>query len=157
MDKEIHKAFYDGIHEVYSTVFTDGKNDGIKLYLLCNDIIPNIYGEKKVKKYKKPVLLVAKAVSSVQPSGSEVERVVKNTITFTVPFKSLNENGILCQTEDDWDYLSRGYIEFHNSFYEVKKASPNTFIEDSFMTVVFEAEYRKDIKGLLIEEEQEGG
>lgn len=152
MDKEIHDAFLEGIQEVYSTIFNDGENDGILLYRIDTNIVDSIYLEKKVKIYQKPVLLVAKVVSSMQPSGSDVESKIKDLITFTVPYKSLLDNQIECQTEEDWEYLNHSYIKFHEAYYEVKKVSPNTYIEDSFMTVAFEAEYRKDIKELKTEE-----
>jgi len=153
MDKEIHDEFYEGIYEVFSIVFNDGENDGIDLYLFSKENTTNsIYQEKKIKEYLSPLRLVAKTVASMQPSGSEAESEIKDRITFTVPYKSLNDRGIYCQTEDDWEYLSKSYIKFHNAFYEVKKVSPNTYIEDSFMTVVFEVEYRKDIKELRLVE-----
>lgn len=155
MDKEIHKAFLDGIHEVYSIMFTDGKNDGIELFLLSDDNYTSIYKERKVKRYKKPVLLVAKAVSGMQVNDVEVGINILDNPVFTVPYKSLLENNIECQTEKDWEYLNRSFVKFHDVYYEVKKARPNTFIEDSFMTVVFECEYRKDIEDLLIEEEED--
>lgn len=155
MDKEIHKAFLDGIHEVYSIMFTDGVNDGIELFLFSEDNNTVLYRERKVKRFKKPVLLVAKVVSGMQVNDVQVGIKILDNPVFTVPYKSLLENNINCQTEKDWEYLNSSYVKFHDMFYEVKKVSPNTFIEDSFMTVAFECEYRKDITDLLIEEEED--
>ena len=155
MDKRIHQEFLEGIYEVYSVVFTDGKNDGIELYRLSDSNYSGFYKELKVKKYKKPVLLVAKAVSAIQPSEVEVQNDVLDVPTFIVPYKSLLDNNVSCQTEDDWNYLNRSFIKFHEAYYEVKSTKPGVFIEDSFMTITFVCEYRRDIKELLIEEEGE--
>lgn len=160
MDKEIQEAFVDGMNEVYSVMFTDGVNDGVKLYLLDPSTDGGFYKESKVKKYKKPVLLVAKAQTNMKVKGDEViESDVKNLPKFTVPYKSMRDNNIPCQTEKDWDILKRGFIEFHEAFYEIKSVKPQTFVEDLFLTVLFECEYRKDITSLLVvtNDTEEGG
>lgn len=159
MNKEIQDAFVDGIHEVYSIMFTDGVNDGVKLYLLDISTSGGFYKESKVKRYKPPVLLVAKAQTSMKPKGDDViESEFKDLPKFTVTYKSLREKGIPCQTESDWDILKRGYIEFHDSFYEIKNVKPSTFVEDLFLTMVFECEYRPDVTKVLVEERfTEGG
>lgn len=159
MDKEIQDAFVDGLNEVYSIMFTDGVNDGIKLYLLDPRTDGGFYKESKVKKYRKPVLLVAKAQSNMKIKKEEVvESEVKDLPKFTVPFKSLRDNGVACQTEKDWDILRRAYIEFHGAFYEVKTVKPNTFVEDVFLTVLFECEYRKDVTSVYVTDDiEEGG
>lgn len=160
MDKEIQEAFVDGMNEVYSVMFTDGVNDGVKLYLLDPSTEGGFYKESKVKKYKKSVLLVAKAQTNMKVKGDEVvESDVKNLPKFTVPYKSMRDNNIPCQTEKDWDILKRGFIEFHEAFYEIKSAKPQTFVEDLFLTILFECEYRKDITSLLVvtDDTEEGG
>ena len=99
MDKEIQEAFVDGMNEVYSVMFTDGVNDGVKLYLLDPSTDGGFYKESKVKKYKKPVLLVAKAQTNMKVKGDEViESDIKNLPKFTVPYKSMRDNNIPCQT-----------------------------------------------------------
>lgn len=160
MDKEIQEAFVDGMNEVYSVMFTDGVNDGVKMYLLDPSTEGGFYKESKVKKYKKPVLLVAKAQTNMKVKGDEVvESDVKNLPKFTIPYKSMRDNNIPCQTEKDWDILKRGFIEFHEAFYEIKSAKPQTFVEDLFLTILFECEYRKDITSLLVvtDDTEEGG
>lgn len=160
MDKEIQEAFVDGMNEVYSVMFTDGVNDGVKLYLLDPSTEGGFYKESKVKKYKKPVLLVAKAQTNMKVKGDEVvESDVKNLPKFTIPYKSMRDNNIPCQSESDWDILKRGFIEFHEAFYEIKSAKPQTFVEDLFLTILFECEYRKDITSLLVvtDDTEEGG
>ena len=160
MDKEIQEAFVDGMNEVYSVMFTDGVNDGVKLYLLDPSTEGGFYKESKLKKYKKPVLLVAKAQTNMKVKGDEViESDIKNLPKFTVPYKSMRDNNIPCQTENDWDILKRGFIEFHGAFYEIKSAKPQTFVEDLFLTILFECEYRKDITSLLVvtDDTEEGG
>ena len=155
MDKEIRKDFIEGIYEVYSTVFTDGVNDGIELFRF-SDNVSNLYKETKIKVYKKPVLLVAKASAGIQVTDIEVGDEILDKPTFKVPYKSLLDNGIECQTEADWDYLEKSYIKFHNAFYEVQQVKPETFIEDSFMFISFGCEYRRDITSLILEKDEEG-
>lgn len=151
MDKEIQDAFVDGLNEVYSIMFTDGVNDGVNLYLLDPSTDGGFYKESKVKRYKKPVLLVAKAQTNMKPKGDEVvEAEIKNLPKFTVTYKSLRDRGVPCQTESDWDCLKRGYLEFHGDFYEIKSVKPQTFVEDVFLTLAFECEYRKDVSSVLV-------
>lgn len=150
MDKTIRKEFYDGIHEVYSIVFTDGKEDGIKLYLLSS-ADGGVYRESKVKRYKEPVLVVAKATLSMQRNDGTPEKVHDHP-TFRATLKSLNMNGIESNTEADWELLRKAYIEFHGAFYEVIYVKPIIFVEDTFMAIEFECEERKDVTSLLIEE-----
>lgn len=160
MDKEIQDAFVDGLNEVYSIMFTDGVNDGVNLYLLDPDTEGGFYKESKVKKYKKPVLLVAKAQSNMKVRGEEVvETEVNNLPKFTVPYKSMRDKGVACQTEKDWDILRRGYIEFHGAFYEITSVKPMTFVEDVFLTVLFECKYRQDVSSIFVtdDNEEEGG
>lgn len=159
LNKEIQDAFVDGINEVYSIMFTDGVNDGVKLYLLDSSTSGGFYKESKVKRYKPPVLLVAKAQTNMKARGDDViESEFKDLPKFTVTYKSLRDRGVSCQTERDWDILKRGYIEFHNAFYEIKNVKPSTFVEDVFLTLVFECEYRPDVTGVLVEERlNEGG
>ena len=153
VNKEIQDAFVDGINEVYSIMFTDGVNDGVKLYLLNPSTSSGFYKESKVKRYKTPVLLVAKAQTNMQDRGDAIpDSEVKDYPKFTVTYKSMRDKGVPCQSESDWDNLKRGYIEFHNSFYEIKNVKPQTFVEDVFLTVVFECEYRPDVTGVLVEE-----
>lgn len=71
MNKEI-QAFVDGINEVYATLFTDGVEDGINLYLLDPETSGGFYKESKVKRYKQPVLLVAKAQANMTTKRDEV-------------------------------------------------------------------------------------
>lgn len=153
MNKEIQDAFVDGINEVYSIMFTDGISDGVKLYLLNPSTSGGFYKESKVKRYKTPVLLVAKAQTNMKDRGDAIaDSEVKDYPKFTVTYKSMRDKGVPCQSESDWDILKRGYIEFHNAFYEIKNVKPQTFVEDVFLTVVFECEYRPDVTGVLVEE-----
>lgn len=113
MDKEIQDAFVDGLNEVYSIMFTDGVSDGVNLYLLSPDTDGGFYGESKVKRYKKPVLLVAKTQSNMKAKGDEVvESEFKDLPKFTVPYKSLRDKGVACQTEKDWSILKEVTLSF---------------------------------------------
>ena len=156
MNSEIQKAFVDGMYEIYTTMFSDGVNDGIKLYLLDSSTDGGIYRESKVKRYKKPVLLVARVLNNVSDNNDDtVESETKNKPRFTVPVKTLINNEIECSNEKDFNVLLKGYIEFHNCFYEIKKVTPTTYVQDTFLLIQFECEYRKDLNSLLVVEDIE--
>ena len=66
---------------------------------------------------------------------------------------------LLVKLRKTGEYLRRGYIEFHGAYYEIKNVKPMTFVEDVFLTVVFECEYRSDVTSIFItdDNEEEGG
>lgn len=153
MNKEIQDAFTDGIYEVYSIMFTDGIADGIKLYLLDEETTKvNFYRESKVKRYKPSKLLVAKAEPTMKERGDDdyPEDDYKDYPKFTVPYKSLRDNNIPCQTEADFRMLRKAYIEFHSAFYEVLEVGARTFIEDVYEFIVFNCVYRPDITEMIL-------
>ena len=48
-DESIRKDFVDGVQEIFTTLFNDGVNDGINLYLMSDKTKTNVYGENKFK------------------------------------------------------------------------------------------------------------
>lgn len=150
MDKEIQKAFYDGVHEVYSIMFTDGIDDGINLYML-DEGNETFYRESKFKTYKTPILLVAKSVSSMQErSDALADLDYSDSQTFTVTHKSLDEKGIPCATEEDFRELRKAYIEFHGSYFKLKKVQPRIFVENMYMAFDFVCDLDVNVHGLSV-------
>src|SRR5574344_1187174 len=92
-DESIRQEFIDGVHEVYSTMFTDGVNDGVYFYPLYEPTTKSVYREVKYKQYLEPVLLVSK-IQLTPIQGEEDVKTIKESAVFTITFKSLNDNGI---------------------------------------------------------------
>ena len=152
-DLSIRKDFVDGIQEVFTTLFNDGVTDGVNLYLLSDKTITNVYGETKYKVYKKPILLVAKSQLTPTQGEQDVE-VIKESATFTIPLKSLQENNIGV-TNTDLDNIRKGVIEFHGVFYTIDNISPKAYIEDVFLMYQLDCTEDKYVTSVLVEEEEE--
>lgn len=152
-DLSIRKDFVDGVQEIFTTLFTDGVSDGINLYLLSDKTITNVYGETKYKVYKKPILLVAKSQLTPTQGEQDVE-VIKESATFTIPLKSLQENNIGV-TNTDLDNIRKGVIEFHGVFYTIDNISPKAYIEDVFLMYQLDCTEDKYVTSVLVEEEED--
>lgn len=152
-DLSIRKDFVDGVQEIFTTLFTDGVTDGVNLYLLSDKTITNVYGETKYKVYKKPILLVAKSQLTPTQGEQDVE-VIKESATFTIPLKSLQENNIGV-TNTDLDNIRKGVIEFHGVFYTIDNISPKAYIEDVFLMYQLDCTEDKYVTSVLVEEEEE--
>ena len=72
-DLSIQKDFIEGTHEIFSTMFNDGKTTGINLYLMSEKTKANVYGESKYKMYKAPKLLVAQTRLTPTQGEQDVE------------------------------------------------------------------------------------
>lgn len=149
-DENIKKEFIDGINEVFSIMFTDGTNDGIYLYPLHEPTELNVYKEVKYKKYSPPVLLVAK-VQLTPTQGEEDVKTIEETATFTVPFKSLRDNGIDTSNKN-LNVLRKGVVKYKDTFYEIDNIKPNTFVEDTFMTYIFECTEKLEMTSVSVVE-----
>lgn len=148
-DLSIRKDFVDGVQEIFTTLFNDGKTDGLYLYLLSAENKTNIYGEVKYKMYKQPKLLVTQA-RLTPTQGEEDVKGVKDRATFVVPLKSLQENG-LNVTNDDLDKMRQGVIKFHDVFYTIDNILPKAYIEDVFLMYHFVCTEDKHTKHILVE------
>ena len=42
-DESIRKDFVDGVQEIFTTLFNDGKSDGLNLYLMSENTKTNFY------------------------------------------------------------------------------------------------------------------
>ena len=150
-DLSIRKDFVDGIQEIFTTLFNDGVNDGLKLYLMSDKVTTNVYGESKFKKYKQPKMLVTQARLTPTHGEQEVEA-VKDQATFIVPLKSLQDND-LGVTNTDLDIMRKGVIEFHGTFYTIDNILPKAYIEDVFLMYHFVCTEDKYTTGVSVEEE----
>lgn len=134
-DVNIRKDFVDGVNEIFTTLFSDGASDGIKLYLMSDKTKTSVYGESKYKKYQAPKMLVAQARLTPTQGEQDVEA-IKDKAVFVVPLKSLQERG-LGVTNADLDIMRKGVIEFHGVFYTIDNILPKAYIEDVFLMYHF--------------------
>lgn len=150
-DERIKKAFYDGVHTVFSTMFNDGVNDGVYFYPLYEPSDKGVYKEVKYKKYLPPVLLVAK-VQLVPTQGNEDVKTIKEVATFTITYKSLHEKGINVSNKN-FPELRKGLIKYKDTFYNIDNIKPSIYVEDTFMAYVFECTEDLHLTDVLIEED----
>lgn len=135
-DTNIQEAFIEGVNEIYSTLFTDGINDGVYFYPIYEPPKKNVYGEVKYKQYLPPVLLVAKVVLLPQ-QGEEDIKALKEKATMTIPFKSLRDNNIDVSNKNLFE-LRKGLLKYKDTFYEIDNIKPSVFVADTFITYIFE-------------------
>lgn len=135
-DKSIRKDFVDGVQEIFTTLFNDGVEDGVDFYALdLDNTSTNVYGECKYKQYKDPKKLVCKA--EIKPfHGDNAIEYIKNSATFTVTLKSLQEND-LDLTDYGLDLMRRGIMYFNGTFYYIDNITPKAYIEDVFLMYAF--------------------
>ena len=152
-DESIRKDFVDGVQEIFSTLFNDGKKDGINLYLMSENTKPNIYGENLNKVYKKPKLLVAQAKVTPTQGEQDVEG-IKDSAVFVVPVKSLllNKLGV---TKSDLNTMLKGVIEFHGVYYLIDNIVPKAYIEDIFLMYQFICTEIKNMTDIYLEDIEE--
>lgn len=149
-DLSIRKDFVDGVQEIFTTLFNDGVNDGINLYLLSEKTRTSVYKESKYKKYKQPKMLVTQARLTPTQGEQNVEG-IKDKAIFVVPLKSLQERG-LGVTNSDLDIMRKGVIEFHGVFYTIDNILPKAYIEDVFLMYHFVCTEDKHVTNIVIEE-----
>ena len=134
---DIQEAFIDGIHEVYSTMFTDGEDDGIDLYFLDmkSTKVDNVYRESKSKKYGKPIRLVSHA--NLSPTIQDVPiKDIEYDAVFKVPLKEFINHKIDV-SPTGLDTMRKGKISFDGKDYEIKNILPTTFVRDVFLVYQF--------------------
>lgn len=148
-DMSIRKDFVDGVYDIFTTLFNDGVNYGLNLYLLSDKTKTSVYGESKYKTYKQPIMLTTQARLTPTQGEQDVE-VVKDKAVFVVPLKALQDND-LGVTNDDLDILRKGVIEFHNTFYTIDNIVPKAYIEDVFLMYEFHCTEDKYTKSVLVE------
>lgn len=151
-DLSIRKDFVEGVHEIFTTLFNEGVNDGIRLYLMSDRTKTNVYGESKYKMYKAPKMLVTQA-RLTPTQGEQDVKAIKDKAVFVVPLKSLQDNE-LGVTNADLDIMRKGVIEFHGVFYTIDNILPKAYIEDVFLMYHFVCTEDKYITSVLVEESE---
>lgn len=136
-DESIRKDFVEGVNEIFTTLFNSGESDGVTYYELdIENSNQNIYGESKYKQYINPVMLTCKTESTPTHGTQNVES-VKDSSSFTIPLKSLQDRN-LGVTIEDLEQMRRGILEFHGTFYFIDNISPKAYVEDVFLLYKFE-------------------
>lgn len=149
-DLSIRKDFVDGVQEIFTTLFNDGKTDGINLYLMSDKTRANVYKESKYKVYQAPKLLSTQARLTPTQGEHDVES-IKDKAVFVVPLKSLQDRG-LGVTNADLDIMRKGVIEFHGVYYTIDNILPKAYIEDVFLMYHFVCTEDKYTTSILIED-----
>lgn len=132
---EIRQQFVDGINEVYSTMFTDGVNNGVYFYPLHEPAKKSVYKEVKYKQYLSPVLLVAKVQISPEVEEEDV-KAQKGRAVISVTVKSLQDNGIDVSYNNLLN-IKKGVMKYKDTFYDIDTIEPKVFVRDSFMVYEF--------------------
>lgn len=144
--KRIQKAFVNGVQTIFTTLFNNGsENDGVYYYPLdTENSTINVYGERKAKLYKDPLLLVCKATISPTKGEQDVEE-VRNTAEFVVTLKSLVNNN-LGVTNKDLETMRRGIMKFKGVCYLIDNIVPKAYVEDVFLMYTFYCTEDKNIE-----------
>ena len=151
-DIDIRNDFVEGMNEVFTALFNDGSeiDDGLFLYLLSENNTTNIYGEQKYKKYKAPKLLVCSARMKSLTEENDVSE-GKEGINFTIPVKSLIDNGFDL-TREGIDKMYKGVIKFHDVFYKIDMVTPSTYVEDTYLFYKFSCTEDIHTKSVVVED-----
>ena len=151
-DTSIRKDFVEGVQEIFTTLFNEGVEDGLDLYLMSDKSIKNVYGESKAKVYKAPVKLVCQAHINPTHGQQDVEE-VKGVADFVVPLKDLQDKEIDVSTVG-LEVIRRGVIKFHDTFYKIDRIVPKAFVEDVFLMFTFYCTEDIHVSKVLVEESE---
>lgn len=146
---DIRKDFVDGVLEVYSTMFNEGKTDGIDLYLLSKGNFNETYRENKYKVYKPPIRLIARAILNPTQENLDID-VIKDKATFKVPLKALQEKGVDVSHEN-LEVLRKGVIVFQGIYFKIENILPRTYVEDVFLMYDFICSEDKQMSEIVVE------
>lgn len=151
-NQRIREQFLNGVNTVFHTLFNYGieGEDGVSLFRLFKEEL-NVYGEQKFRKYKVPVTLISK-VSETPNDGHEDIEAQKRVAVFSIPYKSLLDNGI-SMTKDEISDLRSAMFMFKDVYYSVKKIQGKAFVEDTYMIWEFTCVEEPSIRGLTVVEE----
>lgn len=152
-DLSIQRDFIEGVQEVFTTLLTDGVNDGVDLFLLSTKTKPNVYQEQKYKLYQQPKRLVVQARLNPTQEGEDV-KAIKDKAEFVVPLKSLQDNS-LDVTNAGLDVMRKGVLLFHGVYYRIDNISPKAYVEDVFLLYTFQCTEEKGVTDLDVEEPEE--
>lgn len=137
---EIQQDFLEGTQEVFSTLLTDEVNFH---FMNEEDTEINVYNEAPVKKYREPIVLVAKITVSRGAAGTEYE---KNTCdaTIIIPTKEFIDKEI-DYSPSNYETLKKAIFSFKGVFYKVDEIVPKTCVANEFLFHQFNcSEIKKD-------------
>lgn len=152
-DLSIQKDFIEGVHEIFTTLLTDGVNDGADLYLLSTKSKPNVYQEQKYKFYQTPKRLVVQARLNPTQESEDV-KAIKDKAEFVVPLKSLQDKE-LDVSNTGLDIMRKGVLLFHGVYYRIDNILPKAYVEDVFLLYTFQCTEEKGVTELDVEEPEE--
>ena len=151
-NETIKKEFVEGVNEIFTTLFNEGKEegDGISLFSLIREEL-NVYGEQENRIYNKPVILVAK-VSETPTDGEQDIKKQKKSAVFTVPIKSLNDNNYTMSVEE-LKSLRSAIIEYGGVYYSIDKIQGKAFVENVYLLWEFYCTEEPDSFTLVVKED----
>lgn len=155
-NETIKKEFVEGVNEIFTTLFNEGKEegDGISLFSLIREEL-NVYGEQENRIYNKPVILVAK-VSETPTDGEQDIKKQKKSAVFTVPIKSLNDNNYTMSVEE-LKSLRSAIIEYGGVYYSIDKIQGKAFVENVYLLWEFYCTEEPDSFTLVVKEDEPDG
>ena len=152
-DLSIRNDFLDGVQEIFSTLFNDGVNDGLDLYLLSDETKISIYGESKYRKYKAPIRLVCRVRLETHQGGNYIE-VIKKEPQFIVPYRDMQLKGLDISSESI-NKMKQGIIKFRGVYYIIDEILPVDYIEDVYLFYHFICTEDKECQGVVLESGEE--
>lgn len=132
-DEVIRQDFIDGIHEIFSTLFNEAStpDDGVLFFPFAVGE-DSIYQESKFKKYSQPITLICNVKETLKDGSKDVEA-QKRSAVFTVPLKSLIDNGIEEMSKSKVADMKKGVMKYKDVFYEIDLIQGRVFIENTYM------------------------
>ena len=127
--KQISTAFLDGMYELFDIMFTNH----IKLSFMDEEQtdIDDLYKESEHKKYLEPIEILGKVVPDL-PHAENPKMGVENTLTITVPTKSLMEHNIDISPQN-YDKFRKARITFDGIDYNIVSFKPKTLVAETYL------------------------
>ena len=127
--KEISKAFLDGMYELFDLMFTNH----IQLRFLDENKtdVHNIYKESEHKKYLDPVDIIGKVVIDVS-HADDPKMGVEKSLTITIPAKVFNLLGI-DTSPNSYDKFRTARVTFDGVDYNVVNFKPKTLVAETYL------------------------
>ena len=154
-DISIRNDFYEGIQEVYTSLFNEAKtpDDGVQFFAYLSEE-GNIYKEHKFKTYKSPITLVASVKENLESGDTDVKAQKRRSI-FSIPLKELNLKGIEDLSKQALIDLRKGLMKYKDIYYDIDLIQGKIFVENVYMVYEFHCTEIFDIGNLNIKIEEE--
>ena len=150
-DSSIRKDFVEGTYEIFTTLFNEAKtpDDGVQFFKYLGGE-ESIYEEHKFKKYGSPITLVAKVQEPMQDGTNEIEKQKRHAI-FTVPIKSLTENGVDSMNKSTVSEMRKGIMKCGDVFYYISLIQGKAFVENVYLFWEFHCVEVEDLESICVE------